>query len=840
MPRLGSSVTLPCVLALIGFAVTATAAAADDKPAAKDPAHAQHHAVEFSIRSTRSGRWSDPAVWAPARVPAAGDRVLISRDTSVLYDAASDDVIRLLQIVGTLRFARDRDTLLNVGILKVQNSDECSEHGFACDFEGATRTGEPTAAPAGKLPLLEVGTLLDPIPAEHTARIRLHYLEGMDRDDAPALVCCSARMELHGARLSRTWVELGADVARSDSSLTLSEPVTGWRVGDAVIVTGSERKDRGRSARGNSKAVTTEERRITRIEGDTLHLDRPLDHPHAGSGDFRSEVANLSRNVIVESADPDGVRGHTLYHAFSQGGLSYARFAHLGKEGVLGRYSIHFHLLGDSMRGSQVLGVAVVDSHNRWVTVHGTEYLVVRDCVGYQSVGHGFFLEDGTEVDNLLDRNLGVQAYHGKRLKDQALPFDPNDGAAFWWANGRNTLVRNVACENDEYGFRYDMRHSQYFSSTLPVSLPDGSTRPIDVRTIPIWRFEDNESHSEGLYGLVVAANGEHQPDSPIDDQQMLDHIRRLDWTGPDARHPHVIRNMTIWESHYAFRPHSPCMLMENVRIDRAAYGIYRPAFDNQVYLNLHFSNIGPEPFNRGMDDASAQTGTITVDGLTIDDLRGGDQRHPYVHMTDNALSDNAACHFRNLRLPTSDLRPPTSDRRRTRPLFNRGGSVRADPFVPRGVPYFLHDYYAPGRHARLVSSKAADLLADGRTYRSDPPLTGDESVVTEVRDLEWPELLHPVDDLPPATIITLIEPAGERLIVHGISHDNGDITAVTVNGKPAELLSNTAGVVDWRITIPVTEDGLVQAHAADAAGNVEQRVHKVRAVEDVLTGFTP
>ena len=42
------------------------------------------------------------------------------------------------------------------------------------------------------------------------------------------------------------------------------------------------------------KAVTTEERRITRIEGNTLHLDHPLDHSHSGSGDFRCEVANLA------------------------------------------------------------------------------------------------------------------------------------------------------------------------------------------------------------------------------------------------------------------------------------------------------------------------------------------------------------------------------------------------------------------------------------------------------------------------------------------------------------------------------------------------------------------
>ena len=44
------------------------------------------------------------------------------------------------------------------------------------------------------------------------------------------------------------------------------------------------------------------------------------------------------------------------------------------------------------------------------MAIHGTDYLLVRDCVGYQCVGHGFFLEDGTEQYNVLDRNLAVQA----------------------------------------------------------------------------------------------------------------------------------------------------------------------------------------------------------------------------------------------------------------------------------------------------------------------------------------------------------------------------------------------------------------------------------------------
>ena len=75
------------------------------------------------------------------------------------------------------------------------------------------------------------------------------------------------------------------------------------------------------------------------------------------------------------------------------------------------------------MRGSSVKGVAIVESHNRWITIHGTQYLVVRDCVGYRSVGHGFFMEDGTETNNLLDRNLAVQACTGKALPKQVLPF---------------------------------------------------------------------------------------------------------------------------------------------------------------------------------------------------------------------------------------------------------------------------------------------------------------------------------------------------------------------------------------------------------------------------------
>src|SRR5205823_5628055 len=104
-----------------------------------------------------------------------------------------------------------------------------------------------------------------------------------------------------------------------------------------------------------------------------------------------------------------------------------------------------------------------------------------------------FFLEDGTEIYNVLDRNLAVQALRGKPLPKQDLPFDGNDGAGFWWANSLNTFTRNVAAECDQYGFRFEASPAKNFDLALPVEQPDGSSKRVDIRTLPFVRFEDNE-----------------------------------------------------------------------------------------------------------------------------------------------------------------------------------------------------------------------------------------------------------------------------------------------------------------------------------------------------------
>jgi hypothetical protein len=156
------------------------------------------------IRTAQSGNWSDAATWEGGKLPTAGQRVQIRASHRVVYDVNSDAVIRSIHVAGTLSFAADRDTRLDVGLIKIQPGDDPSEDGFDCEVH-LDDSGRHARRPA-----LLVGTPNQPIAAEHTALIRLTYVQGQDRESCPAMVCCGGRMEFHGAPLNRTWVKLGA------------------------------------------------------------------------------------------------------------------------------------------------------------------------------------------------------------------------------------------------------------------------------------------------------------------------------------------------------------------------------------------------------------------------------------------------------------------------------------------------------------------------------------------------------------------------------------------------------------------------------------------------------
>jgi hypothetical protein len=610
-------------------------------------------------------------------------------------------------------------------------------------------------------------------------------------------------MDLHGSPMPRTWLPLDATAKKSDTTATLTEPPTGWKVGDRVILTAThlnlgEETETRRPGKGSVR-VETEERIIKAIDGRTISLDQPLAHAHVADGDFRGAVANLSRNVIIESANPNGVRGHTMYHRNSQGAISYAEFRHLGKENVLGRYPIHYHLVGNTMRGSYVLGASIWDSHNRWVTVHGTNMLVVRDCVGYRSVGHGYYLEDGSEILNVFDRNLAVQAFRGQKLPKQAIPFDENEGAGFWWANSLNSFTGNLTSENDRYGYRFEATETPAMKMTQPILFPDGKRRPLDLRMLPFVRFDDNQSHADGRYGFNLGEG--------------------VGGVGPNSRFPFVIRNMKIWETNYAFRPQSPAVLVENMTIKTCFYGVYHPNYDRHVYRKLHLIGHNDEPFNRGHDDDSVQSGSVTVDGLTLDGINAGGSAIAMIQITDDNPTGKAETHIRNLKV--------VNPREGKRAIVDLGGSARPDPKTTVCVPIYLHDYFGPGRHAKIVSVKSAHLRQDGIKYGSLPPLTGPDARVAEVRDVAFPALLDPVDDFPPITVVTHLIPKADGLIVRGTCSDNGEVAKVVVNGKAAKAIR--PNFAEWEIALDDVRDKTdLRAHAEDAAGNVEPVPHVV------------
>ena len=98
-------------------------------------------------------------------------------------------------------------------------------------------------------------------------------------------------------------------------------------------------------------------------------------------------------------------------------------------------------------------------------------------------------------------------------------------------------------------------------------------------------------------------------------------------------------------------------------------------------------------------------------------------------------------------------------------------------------------------------------------------------------KESDYPGQLAPVDDLPPATVITHVrQGAGGALTVRGSTADNGTVTRVLVNGTEAKALA--PNFAEWEVTLANLPSGAgkLEARAQDAAGNVEPRPH-VRVV---------
>ena len=220
------------------------------------------------------------------------------------------------------------------------------------------------------------------------------------------------------------------------------------------------------------------------------------------------------------------------------------------------------------------------------------------------------------------------------------------------------------------------------------------------------------------------------------------------------------------------------------------------------------------EPINGGHDEESYAKGDFTYDGLAFVNCRL--QRDPLIQLTGIGTQPGLSGHFRGVTLANS-----LSDGGN---VVDFGGGPRTNR-TDNPVSYFFHDTPSLGAITRVASIRSPATEKD-TDYRSLAGWTGSEARAAEVREIEFPQLLKPVDDLPPATLITGIKPTGAKRLISGVAHDNGEIVSVTVNGLPAKITAQHTGVVDWSILLDAPEDGRFVAKAVDRAGNEERLPH--------------
>jgi cell migration-inducing and hyaluronan-binding protein len=297
-------------------------------------------------------------------------------------------------------------------------------------------------------------------------------------------------------------------VVRSPASV-ISRTIP-WSIGDTIVVapTGFNHEE-------------AEHFTITGIDPNTneIFLDHPAEFTHWGQGqifnskalgsfelDERAEIANLTRSILIRADETDGEidegtgveaqrGGHIMVHHNGKAYIDSVELYKMGQAGVMARYPFHWHYSGD-VPGQFIKNSSIHHSYQRCVTVHRTNQSLVQNNVCYNFKGHGYFLEDGNEVNNTVTKNLAIKAMPPSSnkllLQSDNINRDETQGrfpsvSCFWISNPKNTITHNTAAGCRGVGF--------WMSFETEVKDFNGNivARPISEITTA---FNDNTAHS--------------------------------------------------------------------------------------------------------------------------------------------------------------------------------------------------------------------------------------------------------------------------------------------------------------------------------------------------------
>lgn len=474
-----------------------------------------------NISSVANGPWSSADAWSTGKVPAAGDAVLITAGTRVSYDVVSDAAVRCVDVEGVLAFRTDTNTRMTVGTITVLD------------------TGT-----------LEIGTVDAPIAANVKAELVISD-QPVDTTRDPEQLTVGlvglGVVRIHGALKTPAFSRVAAEPLAGQASVRLEQPVSGWNVGDTLVLPDTRQLKQGE--RAGNYAPQWEELQVAGVTDSTIALSGPLAFDHrgarngAGALEFLPHVGNVSRNVVVRSANPAGTRGHVIFVARADVDIRYALFKDLGRTrmGVLnsteydangtlrhvgtnqiGRYSIHFHhAFGPKTpqaNGYQftIIGNAIDDASKWGITVHNSHYGLIRDNVVYNSRGAGIVAEDGTESFNVFEHNFAMRSEGSGEFAPRSgyggATADPGgEGAGFWLRGPNNVLRNNVAANVDVFG--YAIAAGALGEARIPAfkgadTSKDGEYTLIDTTDAPLLEFAGNEAYGAIQTGVAIGWNG--------------------------------------------------------------------------------------------------------------------------------------------------------------------------------------------------------------------------------------------------------------------------------------------------------------------------------------------
>ena len=303
-----------------------------------------------------------------------------------------------------------------------------------------------------------------------------------------------------------SWVRLDRTVSPGDpgptSTLIVDAPVH-WKKDDQIVVTTTDYlpghselltvakdTDNGTTVEVKEKVKYHHNGQRYPIPGDAVDRLKLSDDVKKGA-ETRAAVALLSRSIRIVSAgaeldqpfpaetspecgdrDPRTSKcffgGHVVIRqAFTSLQIQGVEFYQLGQGGRLGHYPVHFHHSRKANPDTFVADSSIWDSMTRWIVLHGAQDVTLARNVGYLSIGHGFYLEDATEINNRLLANIGIFARAAVKnvqnprnvpgilaapdlddipdLEEFPYKSDYDHPTVFWITNGWNDFQYNMA-----------------------------------------------------------------------------------------------------------------------------------------------------------------------------------------------------------------------------------------------------------------------------------------------------------------------------------------------------------------------------------------------------------